>query len=135
MCLFMVKILKKTIVVWGSRVPETHNLQNFQKALRSSQTDAERLLWYHLRRRHLQGFKFRRQHILEGYIVDFVCLEKKLIVEADGSQHADQKAYDNQRTQILENQGFTVLRFWNNEILTNIEGVLEVILQHLILIY
>ena len=112
----------------------THNLQNFQKALRSSQTDAERLLWYHLRNRHLQGFKFRRQYILQGYIVDFVCLEKKLIVEADGGQHADQKTYDDQRTQILEKQGFEVLRFWNNEILTNIEGVLEVVLQHLILI-
>jgi very-short-patch-repair endonuclease len=115
-------------------VPATHNLQDFQKILRSSQTDAERLLWYHLRQRRLQGFKFRRQHILQGYIVDFVCLQRKLIIEADGGQHADQKDYDDRRTQVFEKQGFDVLRFWNNEILTNIEGVLEVILQHLILI-
>ena len=102
-------------------------LEHFQKSLRKTQTDAESLLWYHLRNRNLDGFKFRRQHILKGYIVDFVCLEKKLIIELDGSQHAMRQAYDNVRTQKLQNDGFKVLRFWNNEILDNIEGVWEVI--------
>lgn len=102
-------------------------LTRFQKSLRKTQTKEESLLWYHLRNRHLDGLKFRRQHILQGYIVDFVCLEKKLIIELDDSQHAVQVDYDNERTQKLENEGFKILRFWNNDVLNNIEGVWEVI--------
>ena len=86
-------------------------LKRFQKALRTNQTEAENRLWYHLRNRRFQGWKFRRQHILEGYIVDFVCLERRLVIELDGGQHADQKAYDNQRTLALEKVGFKVIRF------------------------
>jgi very-short-patch-repair endonuclease len=99
--------------------------------LRSSQTNAEQRLWYYLRNRHFQGFKFRRQQTLQGYIVDFVCLERKLVIELDGGQHADQQTYDEIRTQKLQQEGFRVLRFWNNEVFTNIEGVLEVIKGHL----
>ena len=102
-------------------------LKHFQKSLRKTQTNAESHLWYHLRNRHLDGFKFRRQHILQGYIVDFVCLEKKLIIELDGSQHATQQEYDSQRTLELKKDGFKVLRFWNNEVLDNVEGVWNVI--------
>lgn len=102
-------------------------LKNLQKALRKHQTDAESRLWRLLRSRRLQEFKFRRQHILQGYIVDFVCLKKKLIIELDGDQHATQKAYDDIRTQKLQKDGFKVLRFWNNEVLNNLEGVWEVI--------
>ena len=106
-------------------------LKKFQKQLRSSQTDAEHRLWYYLRNRHFQGFKFRRQQTLQGYIVDFVCLERKLVIELDDSQHADQQTYDEIRTQKLHTEGFRVLRFWNNDVFTNIEGVLGVIRAHL----
>jgi len=106
-------------------------LKRFQKQLRSSQTDAEHRLWYYLRNRHFQGFKFKRQQMIQGYIVDFVCLETKLVIELDGSQYTDQQTYDEIRTQKLHKDGFRVLRFWNVEVFTNIEGVLEVIMDHL----
>ena len=106
-------------------------LKIFQKQLRSSQTDAEHRLWYYLRNRHSQGFKFRRQQIIQGYIVDFVCLKTKLVIELDGSQHTEQQTYDETRTQKLQKEGFRVLRFWNVEVFTNIEGVLAVIMNQL----
>jgi very-short-patch-repair endonuclease len=102
-------------------------LNQFKKSLRLSQTNVENILWYHLRNRNMKGLKFRRQHVLQGYIVDFVCLEKKLIIELDGSQHADREAYDAMRTKILENDGFRIIRFWNNNVLENLSTVLEVI--------
>jgi very-short-patch-repair endonuclease len=104
-------------------------LTQFKKSLRRSQTDAESVLWYHLRNRYFRGHKFRRQHILCGYIVDFVCLEKRLVIELDGGQHNEERQirYDSVRTLKLVNEGFVVLRFWNNEIFTNIYGVLETI--------
>ena len=104
-------------------------LKKFQKSLRLSQTDVEHFLWYHLRNRNFNGYKFRRQHMIQGYIVDFVCLEKKLIIELDGSQHADQISYDIKRSLKLENDGFKVIRFWNNSIFSDIEVVLETIYQ------
>ena len=104
-------------------------LKKFQKELRTHQTKAEALLWRHLRDRRFQGWKFRRQHILQGYIVGFVCLDKKIIIEFDGGQHADQTEYDDHRTKVLEKDGFKIIRFWNNEILNNLEGVLEVLLN------
>ena len=94
-------------------------LKRFQKELRANQTDAERRLWFHLRGRRFQGWKFRRQHVLQGYIVDFVCPERKLVIELDGGQHANQEAYDNHRTRALETEGFQVMRFWNNDVLKN----------------
>ena len=98
------------------------------RELRKNATDCERLLWQHLRAHRLQDLKFKRQQPLGLYIVDFVCFEVRLIVEADGGHHAEQVEYDKRRDDWLRSQGFTVLRFWNNEILTNIEGVLERIL-------
>jgi very-short-patch-repair endonuclease len=100
-------------------------------ALRKSQTDTEKHLWHSLRNRQLAGFKFRRQHLIATYIVDFVCLEHQLVVELDGEQHAGQQGYDIERTRILNAQGFKVLRFWNNEVFENLEGVLSVILREL----
>jgi len=94
------------------------------KKLRKSLTEAERLLWSYLRNRQL-GVKFRRQEPIGRYIVDFVCFEKRLVVEVDGGQHGG--SYDDERDRWLNMQGFRVLRFWNNEVLKNIEGVLEVI--------
>jgi very-short-patch-repair endonuclease len=101
------------------------------KALRKSMTKAERLLWSKLRNRQL-GVKFRRQQPLGDYIVDFVCFEKKLIIEVDGSQHIDNN-FDVMRDNWLSEREFRVLRFWNNGVLSNIEGILEVIRQSIIL--
>jgi very-short-patch-repair endonuclease len=101
------------------------------KELRNNPTEAERMLWRHLRLRQLGEYKFRRQQPLGNCIVDFVCLEKRLIIEVDGGQHSTQAAYDQQRSTWLEQQGFCVLRFWNHEVLQNIEAVKEVIWQAL----
>jgi very-short-patch-repair endonuclease len=99
------------------------------KSLRKRTTDAEQLLWRQLRAKHFGGFKFRRQQPIGKYIVDFVCLEKKIIVELDGGQHAllKETQNDTKRDQWFEAQGYKVLRFWDNEVLTNTQGVLEVI--------
>jgi very-short-patch-repair endonuclease len=97
------------------------------KALRKRPTDAEQLLWKHLRLKQMEGLKFRRQQPIDNYIVDFVCLEKRIVIEVDGGQHAVQKEADIERDAYLRQQGFDVIRFWNNEILQNINGVLEVI--------
>ena len=87
-------------------------------------TDAEQRLWYYLRAGRFQGWKFRRQVPLGRYVVDFLCEEARLIVEVDGGQHAERVAQDATRTQWLEAQGYVVIRFWNNDVLTNTEGVL-----------
>ena len=93
-------------------------------------TDAERALWSALRAKRLEGLKFRRHQPLGAYIVDFVSFAAKLVVEADGGQHdEEQRTSDMQRTRWLESQGFRVLRFWNNDVLTNIEGVVDVIME------
>jgi very-short-patch-repair endonuclease len=95
------------------------------KALRRNLTDAEQKLWYHLRAHRFVGRKFKRQKPLGCYVVDFVCLEEKLIIELDGGQHAESVAYDQERDSWLRSQGYTVLRFWNNELLNEMESVLE----------
>ena len=97
------------------------------RELRSDPTDAERELWRHLRRDQFKGYKFRRQHPIGRYIVDFVCLETGTVIELDGVQHRDQKDYDEERTAWLKDKGYTVLRFWDNEVFSNIEGVKKVI--------
>jgi very-short-patch-repair endonuclease len=88
-------------------------------------TDAEKALWRVLRSRQVMGLKFRRQHPFGDYILDFVCLEKKLIIEVDGGQHGERAKEDETRTQNLLTAGFRVLRFWNNEVLQEIEAVKE----------
>jgi len=102
-----------------------NDLVSLSGNLRKSQTDAENLLWRRLRREQLKGLRFRRQHPIGRYIVDFVCLEKRLILEIDGGQHDIERDKDEQRTNWLISEGYNVLRFWNNEVLTNLEGVLE----------
>ncbi|WP_395828588.1 endonuclease domain-containing protein [Elstera sp.] len=96
--------------------------------LRQTMTDAERRPWSALRERQLGGWKFRRQHPIGPYILDFACLEKNLAIEADGGQHAGSD-HDRQRTAWLAQQGWRVIRFWNNDILQNTEGVLIEILR------
>jgi len=102
------------------------------RALRDAQTDAEATLWRVLRNRQVEGFKFRRQHAIGPYIADFVCLEVALVLELDGGQHADAAIEDAKRTAYLQAQGYGVLRFWNNDVLGNLEGVLEVIRRELL---
>ena len=101
------------------------------RALRNNPTDAERFLWRQLRFWQLDGHKFRRQQPLGKYIVDFVCLERRLIIELDGGQHAEHGEYDAERDAWLRDQGFSVLRFWNDEVLKNIESVKERIYEKL----
>jgi len=100
-----------------------------QRRLRNAPTDAEHVLWQALRGRQIENCKFRRQHPFADYILDFVCLERALIVELDGGQHT--AAVDAERTRFLENAGFSILRFWNNEVLANPDGVHETIVDEL----
>ena len=86
-------------------------------------TDAERRLWQSLRLQQFDGYKFRRQHPLGHYVVDFVCLEAKLVVEVDGGQHSERQDYDASRTEWLRQKGFRVVRFWNHEVMNDIEAV------------
>ena len=102
---------------------------NSAKRLRRNQTDAERVLWFHLRDRRLAGLKFKRQVPINRFIVDFYCASGKLILEIDGGQHDLQNVSDTNRTKILESKGYLVLRFWNNDFLKNTIGVLEAILS------
>jgi very-short-patch-repair endonuclease len=95
------------------------------KTLRSNQTEAEARLWYHLRAHRFMGLKFKRQKPVGRYIADFVCCEQQLIVELDGGQHAEEVAYDRVRDAWLRGQGYTVLRFWNHEVMQQLEAVLE----------
>src|SRR6267143_351466 len=97
------------------------------KALRANMAEAERRLWYFLRAHRFEGMKFKRQALIGRYIVDFVSFQRRLVVEVDGGQHADSEV-DLRRTRWLEDQGFRVLRFWNNEVLSNTDGVLDAIM-------
>ena len=107
------------------------NQKDFARKLRQQLTDAERILWARLRNRQLQGVRFRRQQPIGSYIVDFICLERQLIVEVDGGQHNEREGRkeDRERTKWLQAKGYRVLRFWNNDVLMNTEGVLERITQ------
>jgi very-short-patch-repair endonuclease len=95
------------------------------RRLRRNQTEAERILWFRLRDRRLNGWKFRRQFPVDRYVVDFFCADARLIIELDGGQHAVRTDADAQRTKVLEAMGYMVLRYWNNDIMQNTDGVLE----------
>jgi very-short-patch-repair endonuclease len=96
--------------------------------LRKEPTPAERKLWALIRNDQL-GVNFRRQHAVGNYIPDFVCVQKKLIIELDGSQHLEQEEYDKERTKYLNSLGYKVIRFWNNDVMKNIDGVILAILH------
>jgi very-short-patch-repair endonuclease len=103
----------------------TDRLRAIAKHLRKRQTDAEGLLWNRLRAKQIDGLRFRRQEPIDRYIVDFLCYEVRMVIEVDGGQHVEQKKVDKERDDWLASQGFKVLRFWDNDVLTNVEGVLE----------
>jgi very-short-patch-repair endonuclease len=106
-------------------------MRGHARELRQRSTEAEKFLWSRLRARRLDGVKFKRQIPLAGYIVDFVSLERKLVIEVDGGQHSERTQSDGERTAALEKCGYHVVRFWNHDVLNNIEGVREAILQEL----
>ena len=114
---------------WGEGVQVTKGNPDFARRLRRNQTDAERLLWFRLRDRRLAGLKFKRQVPIDRYVVDFLCAEGKLIVEIDGGQHDQHRKRDDIRTAALEAMGYLVVRFWNNDVMQNTEGVLQDILN------
>ena len=99
------------------------------REMRSNQTSAERLLWAKLRRKSMGNARFRRQHPLYGFITDFCCLERRLVVELDGDSHAEQPEYDAWRTERLTERGFRVLRFFNDDVQNNLDGVMDAIWQ------
>ena len=102
-----------------------NKLKTIARNLRKNQTDSEKLLWSHLRNRQIAGFKFRRQFPIEAYIVDFACISDNLIIELDGGQHTETADHYEARTKFLNEKGFKVIRFWNNEVFENTEAVLQ----------
>jgi very-short-patch-repair endonuclease len=113
--------------------PLTAEMRQRVRELRQEATGAEQLLWRLLRNRQMMGYKFRRQHPVAGYVVDFYCHAAKLVIEVDGGQHASQEqaAYDRQRTETLQGEGLRVARFWNPEVLGETEAVMEAIAEAL----
>jgi very-short-patch-repair endonuclease len=106
-------------------------VHDYARHLRNNATEAERRLWQHLRRRQVNGFKFRRQHTVGRYVCDFVCLEAGVVVELDGSQHGKQSRYDEQRDAFLKANGFRVLRFWNGSVFSEPDAVVQTIFEAL----
>jgi very-short-patch-repair endonuclease len=102
------------------------------RRLRQNATRVETILWNQLRSKQIEGLKFRRQQPIGGYIVDFVSFEKRLVVELDGGQHAVSRGKDRERDRLLTEAGYKVLRFWNNDVLQNLPGVLETIRKNLL---
>jgi len=108
------------------------DLTNIARGLRENATETEKVLWQRLSRRQIEGFKFRRQQPIGQYVPDFVNFKKKLIIELDGGQHKIQKDEDKKRDDWFEERGFKVLRFWNNDVFENLEGILEVVREKLL---
>jgi very-short-patch-repair endonuclease len=104
-------------------------LQSRARRLRNEATDAERLLWRHLRHRQIAGYRFRRQIPVAGFIADFASLEAKVVVELDGGQHLDRADHDKQRDRLIEAQGFLVLRFWDNQVFQDTQAVPDEIIR------
>lgn len=96
--------------------------------LRKNPTPAERKLWSHLRNRQLNGMRFRNQHAIGNYVPDFCAVNEKLIIELDGSQHLEQTEYDAERTKYFESLGYRVIRFWNQQVMNDLNGVILAII-------
>lgn len=113
-----------------AKLPE--DIRTWAREMRGRMTDAEALLWMLLRNRRIAGAKFRRQHPVGRYILDYYCIENKLGIELDGGQHGEALDYDQRRDDWLRTQGILVLRFWNNQMLTETEAVMEAIYQAIV---
>ncbi|MEO8384349.1 MAG: endonuclease domain-containing protein [Betaproteobacteria bacterium] len=126
--------MSEEIVVVGptAQRDEVRSIVARARKLRRNSTDVERKLWHRIRDKQIEEFRFRRQRPIGKYIVDFICLEAKLIVELDGGQHAEDVAYDQKRTAFLESLGYRVLRFWNNDVIENMDGVLQRLHENLL---
>jgi len=111
--------------------PRNKEITENARSLRSNMTDVERILWRTIRGRQLHGHRFRRQHPIGPYIADFACLDKKCVIELDGGQHQSQVDYDENRTLFLQKRGWKVLRFWNNDVLNNLDGVVSTVVATL----
>jgi very-short-patch-repair endonuclease len=111
--------------IWGKAGMGVRKAVQRARELRRNPTDTERKLWHRIRDKQIENFRFRRQRPIGKYIVDFICLEANLVIELDGGQHVEQLQYDAERTKYLSAQGLHVLRYWNNDVMQNIEGVLE----------
>ena len=105
----------------------TPKIQRRAAELRHNQTEAESKLWQALRAHQTEDVHFRRQHAIGSYIVDFCAVRRKLIIELDGSQHLEQAEYDQQRSEFLQSKGYRVLRFWNHDVMNDLNGVIGVI--------
>lgn len=112
-------------------MPTRSQLTRLARNLRGNQTESELKLWWSIRSRQLNGLKFRRQYPIGCYIVDFICIERRLVVEVDGSQHLAQLEADEDRTMFLQSKQLSVLRFTNVDVLTNLEGVIYSIERHI----
>jgi very-short-patch-repair endonuclease len=110
--------------------PVRRQISPYAARLRRERTDAEDRFWQAVRNRQLDGFKIRFQHSIGRFVVDFACIEARLIVEIDGGQHSEEK--DASRTAFLKGEGYRVIRFWNNDVLTNLAGVLEAVHTELV---
>jgi very-short-patch-repair endonuclease len=110
----------------GSMAKTSQTMTRRSRSLRHEMTDAERHLWRRLRQRELLGWRFRRQHPIAGYVADFACIEAKLVIEVDGGQHSGSEA-DVRRDRPIRDQGWSVLRFWNNDVMANVDGVVAAI--------
>jgi len=111
---------------WGNQnITQSNLLKEHSRSLRKNMTIAEKKLWTHLRSKRFNNIRFRRQATLGNYIIDFISFDPKIIIEVDGSQHNDKIIYDLSRTEYLSSFGYKVLRYWNNEVLNNIETVLN----------
>lgn len=121
------------IILVKTKIFNSKKQKDFRKKLRNNMTREEIILWSYLKNSQLKGKKFRRQHGIGPYIVDFYCPKAKIVIELDGGQHTniENEEYDRKRTEYLSNLGLTVLRFWNNDISENIEGLIDKISQKL----
>ena len=124
---FLEKRLSRIMTAPQKKFLHTKDHLEFVKSLRKSQTDAERFLWKYLRNRRFRGLKFRRQFPIGRYILDFFCVEKRLAIELDGGQHSRDTVLkkDKTRGEFLQRFNITVIRFWDNDVLTNLDGVLQ----------
>jgi very-short-patch-repair endonuclease len=123
--------MNKQFKIWRTETALWEKLRPIAREMRNKPTEAENLLWQRLRRHDLSGYKFRRQHNIERFIVDFYCAQAHLVIEVDGPIHQYQENEDLLRQQYLESQNLKVLRFPNNSVLQNLEDVIKQILSHL----